>query len=132
MSPEENVRAFLDSRGTGLRVIHSGEDISTVETAAAALGVQPAQIAKTLAIRAKDRVLLVVARGDVRIDNAKFRDQFGSRPRMLPGPRRKHSRVNPSAESAPSDTLTPQTSTATSRCAASTPSSPPQEAATAA
>ena len=85
MSPEENVRAFLDSRGTGLRVIHSGEDISTVETAAAALGVQPAQIATTLAIRAKDRVLLVVARGDAHIDNAKFRDHFGSRPRMLPG-----------------------------------------------
>ncbi len=50
MSPEKNVQAFLGARGTELRVIHSGEDMSTVETAAAALGVQPAQIAKTLAI----------------------------------------------------------------------------------
>lgn len=84
MSPEENVQAFLGARGTGLRVIHVDEEIPTVETAAATLGVQPAQIAKILAIRAKDRVLLVVTRGDARVDNIKFRDQFGSRPRMLP------------------------------------------------
>ncbi|MFT3875349.1 MAG: YbaK/EbsC family protein [Propioniciclava sp.] len=78
------VQAFLDSHDTGLEVIHTGTDTSTVETAAATLGVQPAQIAKTLAVRAKDGPVLVVARGDARLDNAKFRNQFGIKPRMLP------------------------------------------------
>lgn len=80
----ERVQAFLDEHQTGARVIVTETDTSTVEAAAAALGVQPAQIAKTLAVRAGDRALLVVARGDARLDNAKFRRTFGAKPRMLP------------------------------------------------
>lgn len=78
------VQAFLDERNTGLHVIETEADTSTVQAAAAALGVEPAQIAKTLAIRAADRILLLVARGDARLDNAKFRGHFGAKPRMLP------------------------------------------------
>ena len=51
--------------------------------AAEALGVAPARIAKTLAIRVGETVLLVVARGDARLDNAKAKAEFGGRPRML-------------------------------------------------
>lgn len=72
---------FLDPHG--LRIIEPGGDTSTVATAAAALGVQPGQIAKTLAVRAGDEVFLLVARGDARLDNRKFRDRFGAKPRML-------------------------------------------------
>jgi len=82
----ERVRAFLDEHAPALRVVETTADTSTVETAAAALGVQPAQIAKTLAMRAGDRLLLVVARGDARVDNAKFRQTFGAKPRMLAAP----------------------------------------------
>lgn len=51
--------------------------------AAATLGVQPGQIAKTLSVRIGAEVVLVVARGDARLDNRKTRDRFGARPRML-------------------------------------------------
>ncbi|MFT3942218.1 MAG: hypothetical protein QM705_00135 [Ancrocorticia sp.] len=121
MSPDENVQAFLDARGAGLRVIHMDEEVPTVDAAAAALGVQPAQIAKTLAIRAKDRrcwwsreVILASITPNSATNSA-------ANHACSPGPRRKNSRANPSAKSAPSDTPTPRTSTATSRCAASTP-----------
>ena len=51
----ERVQAFLDEHQTGARVIVTETDTSTVEAAAAALGVHPAQIAKNLAVRAGDR-----------------------------------------------------------------------------
>jgi prolyl-tRNA editing enzyme YbaK/EbsC (Cys-tRNA(Pro) deacylase) len=54
-----------------------------VLTAAAALGVEPGRIAKTLAVRVNDRVFLLVARGDARLDNQKTKAAFGGRPRML-------------------------------------------------
>lgn len=78
-----SVQAFLDDHDTGLRVMEPDADTSTVVLAAQALGVEPGQIAKTLAIRAGDRTLLLVARGDARLDNAKFKHRFGAKPRML-------------------------------------------------
>jgi prolyl-tRNA editing enzyme YbaK/EbsC (Cys-tRNA(Pro) deacylase) len=80
----ERVQAFLDAQQTGLRVIHTEDDTSTVASAAAALGTQPAQIAKTLALRAGERTLLLVAAGEARLDNAKFKARFDAKPRMLP------------------------------------------------
>ncbi len=56
---------------------------ATVHEAAEALGVEPGRIAKTLALRVAGEVLLVVARGDARLDNAKSKAAFGGRPRML-------------------------------------------------
>lgn len=79
----ERVQAFLDEHDTGLQVIHTGADTATVRSAANTLGVTPAEIAKTLAVRAGDTQLLLVTRGDARLDNAKFRSQFGTKPRML-------------------------------------------------
>lgn len=80
----ERVQEFLDVHAPGVRVVHADADTSTVPAAAAALGVEPGQIAKTLALRAGERTLLVVASGDARLDNAKFKARFGSKPRMLP------------------------------------------------
>lgn len=74
---------YFDSLGTGLQVIETGEDTSTVQAAAAALGVEPGQIAKTLAVRAGDEVFLLVTRGDARLDNRKFKARFAAKPRML-------------------------------------------------
>jgi len=58
---------------------------ATVELAAQAVGVEPARIAKTLTFLHKEgeRCVLVVAAGDARVDNAKFRSQFGYKARML-------------------------------------------------
>lgn len=80
---QETARAWLAQHAPDLAVIDQGASTATVAEAAAALRVVPARIAKTLALRVGGGVLLVVARGDARIDNAKVKAAFGGRPRML-------------------------------------------------
>lgn len=79
----ETARDWLAEHAPDLALIEHGVSTATVIEAAAALGVEPARIAKTLAIRVGESVFLVVARGDARIDNAKTKAEFGGRPRML-------------------------------------------------
>lgn len=79
----ETARAWLDQHAPDLQLIEHGVSTATVSEAAAALGVEPARIAKTLAIRVGEDAFLVVARGDARIDNAKTKAEYGGRPRML-------------------------------------------------
>ena len=79
----ESVRQWLAGNAPDLELITVEESTATVDTAARALGVEPARIAKTLAVRAGDEVFLLVARGDARLDNAKCKAEFGARPRML-------------------------------------------------
>jgi prolyl-tRNA editing enzyme YbaK/EbsC (Cys-tRNA(Pro) deacylase) len=79
----EAVRDWLARHAPDLAVIETPVSTATVAQAAAAYGVGEGQIAKTLALRIGDRVLLVVARGDARLDNAKAKAVFGGRPRML-------------------------------------------------
>lgn len=81
----ESARAWLAQHAPDLVVIDQGRSTATVAEAAAALGVEPGRIAKTLALRMADRVLLLVTRGDARLDNAKCKAAFGVRPRMLDG-----------------------------------------------
>lgn len=79
----ESVRAFFSSHAPEVPIMVTEESSATVELAAAAHGVEPAQIAKTICLRAGETVLLVVAAGTKRLDNRKFRDRFGTKPRML-------------------------------------------------
>jgi prolyl-tRNA editing enzyme YbaK/EbsC (Cys-tRNA(Pro) deacylase) len=79
----QSVRTFLAERAPDLKIIDQGTSTATVAEAAAALGVEPGRIAKTLSVRVKDQVLLIVARGDARLDNRKTKDALGGRPRML-------------------------------------------------
>jgi prolyl-tRNA editing enzyme YbaK/EbsC (Cys-tRNA(Pro) deacylase) len=79
----ESVRAWLEEHAPDLPIIETELSTATVETAAKALGVEPARIAKTLALRAGERTFLIVARGDARLDNQKSKAEFGGRPRML-------------------------------------------------
>jgi len=79
----ESVREWLATNAPDLRLIEVEESTATVDAAASALGVEPGQIAKTLAVRAGDHLFLLVARGNSRLDNRKCKDQFGARPRML-------------------------------------------------
>jgi prolyl-tRNA editing enzyme YbaK/EbsC (Cys-tRNA(Pro) deacylase) len=79
----ESVRAWLAKHAPDLRLIEAHDTTATVETAAKTLGVDPGQIAKTLAVRAGDHLFLLVTRGNSRLDNRKCKDAFGARPRML-------------------------------------------------
>lgn len=79
----ESVRAWLAEHAPELPLIEVEESTATVAEAAQALGVEPARIAKTLAIRVGDQAFLLVARGDARLDNGKCKAEFGGRPRML-------------------------------------------------
>ena len=79
----ESVRAWLAEHAPDLTVIEAHDTTATVETAARTLGVEPGQIAKTLAVRAGEHLFLLVTRGNSRLDNRKCKDAFGARPRML-------------------------------------------------
>ena len=79
----ESVRAWLAAHAPDLPLVDNGTSTATVDLAAAALGVEPGRIAKTLALRVKDEMFLLVTRGDARLDNAKTKAAFGGRPRML-------------------------------------------------
>jgi prolyl-tRNA editing enzyme YbaK/EbsC (Cys-tRNA(Pro) deacylase) len=78
----DSVRADLAQRAPDLPIIEVEASTATVNEAAEALGVEPARIAKTLAVRAGE-VFLLVTRGDARLDNHKTKARFGTRPRML-------------------------------------------------
>jgi prolyl-tRNA editing enzyme YbaK/EbsC (Cys-tRNA(Pro) deacylase) len=79
----ESVRAWLAAHAPDLPIIDNGMSTATVADAAQALGVEPARIAKTLSVRVKDEIFLLVTRGDARLDNQKTKAAFGGRPRML-------------------------------------------------
>ena len=79
----DSVRAFFAQHAPDIAVIETAESSATVALAAAAHGVEPARIAKTLSLRVGERVVLVVARGDARLDNRKAKAALGGKPRML-------------------------------------------------
>ncbi|POZ60948.1 YbaK/EbsC family protein [Chromobacterium alticapitis] len=80
----ESVRQFFASRRLDIEIIELTVSTATVAEAAAAHGVEAGRIAKTLAFRLSDgREVILVARGDARIDNRKFKDAFG-KGKMLP------------------------------------------------
>jgi Cys-tRNA(Pro) deacylase len=79
----EDVRAYFRENGYEYQIHEFGESTETVELAAQALGVEPELIAKTLAFKVRERGVLVVTRGDARIDNRKFKDQFGMKAKMM-------------------------------------------------
>jgi prolyl-tRNA editing enzyme YbaK/EbsC (Cys-tRNA(Pro) deacylase) len=78
-----SVRADLAARAPDLAAVETEGSTATVQSAAEVHGVEPGQIAKTLCIRVNGEVLLLVTRGDARLDNQKSKSAFGGRPRML-------------------------------------------------
>ena len=79
----ENVRAFLAQFGMEGRILESEESSATVALAAIAFGTEERRIAKTLSFLLGDRAILVVAAGDAKVSNQKFRAQFGAKAKML-------------------------------------------------
>lgn len=78
----EKAKAYLESLGFGDRVITHKQSTATVELAAQALGVEGARIAKSLTFMADGPIMIVTA-GDMKIDNAKYRAEFGAKAKML-------------------------------------------------
>lgn len=79
----QSVRTDLAARAPDLTVEVTDNSTATVQLAAEVHGVEPGQIAKTLCIRIRDEEVLLVTRGDARLDNQKSKTAFGGRPRML-------------------------------------------------
>ena len=78
-----SVKAFLAEHAPDIPVIELTASTATVALAAEAHGVEPGRIAKTLSLRVGTEVVLLVTRGDVRLDNQKFKAQFRAKPKML-------------------------------------------------
>ena len=79
----EKGRAYFRALGMEDRVREFDVSSATVELAAQALGVEGARIAKTLSFKTETGCMLILAAGDARIDNHKFRDTFHFKARML-------------------------------------------------
>lgn len=79
----EKVKAYFKERGMEKRILEFDVSSATVELAAKALHCEPQRIAKTLSFMVDGHALLVVAAGDTKIDNAKYKAQFGTKAKML-------------------------------------------------
>jgi prolyl-tRNA editing enzyme YbaK/EbsC (Cys-tRNA(Pro) deacylase) len=79
----ESVRAFLAEHAPDIEILETTTSTATVALAAAAHGVEPARIAKTLALHLNGDVILLVMSGTARLDNRKYKDRFGAKARML-------------------------------------------------
>lgn len=80
----EKVRTYFEAYGMQDRILEFEVSSATVELAAAAVGCAPERIAKTLSFMVEEQPVLVVAAGDARIDNGKFKERFHTKAKMLP------------------------------------------------
>ena len=80
----ERVKQYFDEHNIPNEIILLKESSATVELAAKALGREPGEIAKSLALKRKDGVvILLVVCGTARIDNRRFKDTFQCKAQML-------------------------------------------------
>jgi len=81
----DKVKKYFAERGLENRIKVLKTSSATVEMAAEALDCEAKQIAKTLSFLVEKSPVLVVAAGNVKMDNKKFKSRFGTRPKMIPG-----------------------------------------------
>lgn len=79
----ERARAHLARFSLADRIREFETSSATVELAAQAAGVEPGRIAKSISFKLGERTVLIVAAGDVRVDNARYKETFGGKARML-------------------------------------------------
>ncbi len=79
----EKVKAFFEEYGMADRVLEFDVSSATVELAAQAVGCEPCRIAKTLSFLADGQPILIVAAGDAKIDNPKYKARFAAKAKML-------------------------------------------------
>ncbi len=81
--PIEAVRSYFETLGIAGRILEFEESSATVELAAHAVGCEPARIAKTLSFCVGENAVLIVAAGDAKVDNTRFKTQFHTKAKML-------------------------------------------------
>ena len=79
----EKVREYFSGLGMADRILEFDVSSATVELAAQALNCVPCRIAKTLSFMAGEQPVLIVAAGDAKVDNAKYKAEFGKKAKML-------------------------------------------------
>lgn len=79
----EKVRNYFAGCGMADRILEFDSSSATVELAANALGCEPCRIAKTLSFMVGEAPILIVAAGDAKVDNAKYKAKFGKKAKML-------------------------------------------------
>lgn len=79
----EKVKEYFKAVGIDSRIKEFDQSSATVELAAQALGCAPERIAKSMSFKLKDDCILIVTAGDVKIDNSKYKSQFGMKAVML-------------------------------------------------
>ena len=79
----DRVKTYFRQYGMEEKVKEFDVSSATVELAAQALSCEPARIAKTLSFMVEGHAILIVAAGDVKIDNHKYKEQFHTKAKML-------------------------------------------------
>jgi len=79
----ENVKNYFKQFGRENDIMEFDVSSATVELAAEAVGVEPARITKTLAFKDKEGCVLIAMSGDAKVDNQKFKAEFGMKAKML-------------------------------------------------
>lgn len=79
----ERVREYFRAKGMENRILEFDVSSATVDLAAQALGCEGKRIAKTLSFHVDNRVVLIVAAGDAKIDNSKYKAEFHAKAKML-------------------------------------------------
>jgi len=78
-----SVKEYLKQFGMDSKVLEFDVSSATVDLAAKAVGVEPQRITKTLAFKSGDSCIVIAAAGDTKIDNKKFKSEFGFKAKML-------------------------------------------------
>lgn len=79
----EKVRAYFAQFDMEQRILEFPVSSATVELAAQALNCEPCRIIKTLSFNVNGTPILIAAAGDAKVDNAKYKAQFGAKAKML-------------------------------------------------
>ncbi|MBQ0066622.1 MAG: YbaK/EbsC family protein [Phascolarctobacterium sp.] len=79
----EKVKNYFQKFGIDNRILEFAQSSATVELAAQAAGTQPERIAKSLTFMVNDKPIMIVAAGDAKVDNQKFKMEFATKAKML-------------------------------------------------
>jgi len=79
----EKVKAYMKKFNADSRILEFAESSATVELAAKAAGTQPERIAKSLTFMVNDAPIMIVAAGDAKVDNGKYKAEYATKAKML-------------------------------------------------
>jgi len=80
----ENVKKYFESLGLANKIKKVDQSAATVDLAAAAIGCEPKQIAKSMSFLLEGKPVLIVTAGDVKVDNKKYKSTFHQKAKMIP------------------------------------------------